>query len=51
MKTQMDLLTKCLLSDSVEKMKEIGSRSREIKSNFDEEVNNLNNQGGFLAND
>ncbi|PHT45387.1 hypothetical protein CQW23_14545 [Capsicum baccatum] len=46
MKTQMDLLTKHLLSGKTEKVKVVASKERE-ESDSEEEANYLNNQGGF----
>ena len=46
MKTQMDLLTKHLLSRKTEKVKAVASQER-VDFNYEEEANYLNNQGGF----
>ena len=46
MKTQMNLLTKNLLSGKTEKVKAIISQGRD-DSDSEEEANYLNNQGGF----
>ncbi|PHT31728.1 hypothetical protein CQW23_28065 [Capsicum baccatum] len=49
MKTQMDLLTKHLLSGKTEKVKAVVSQGRD-ESNSEEEANYLNNQGGSWKN-
>ncbi|PHT32416.1 hypothetical protein CQW23_28753 [Capsicum baccatum] len=48
-KTQMDLLTKHLLSVKTEKVKTVASKGRD-ESDSEEEANYLNNQGGFRGN-
>ncbi|PHT60107.1 hypothetical protein CQW23_02470 [Capsicum baccatum] len=48
-KTQMDLLTKHLLSGKTEKIKAVSSKGRD-ESDSEEEANYLNNQGGFRGN-
>ncbi|PHT48550.1 Translocase of chloroplast 34, chloroplastic [Capsicum baccatum] len=48
-KTQMDLLTKHLLSGKTEKVKTVASKGRD-ESDSEEEANYLNNQGGFRGN-
>lgn len=47
MKTQIELLTKYLLSDNLEKVKTVGSYSRAVDSDSEEEENYLNDQGFF----
>ncbi|PHT59261.1 hypothetical protein CQW23_01624 [Capsicum baccatum] len=48
MKTQMDLLTKHLLSGKTKKVKVVVSQERD-ESDSEKEANCLNNQGGFEA--
>lgn len=43
LKTHMDLLTKDLLPNNVEKLKVVGSHSKESESDPEEEENYLNN--------
>ncbi|PHT28149.1 hypothetical protein CQW23_32251 [Capsicum baccatum] len=49
MKTQLDLLTKHLLSGKTEKVKAVALKGRD-ESDSEEEANYLNNQGGFRGN-
>ncbi|XP_047256195.1 uncharacterized protein LOC124888953 [Capsicum annuum] len=49
LKTQMDLLTKHLLSGKTEKVKAMGSQGR-VDSDSEEETNYINNLGGFRGN-
>ncbi|PHT51794.1 Cytochrome c oxidase subunit 3 [Capsicum baccatum] len=49
MKTQLDLLTKHLLSGKTEKVKAVAQKGRD-ESDSEEEANYLNNQGGFRGN-
>lgn len=47
LKSQMDLLTKDLLSTNIEKVKVVGSYSRASESDLEEEANYLNNKGVY----
>ncbi|PHT27627.1 hypothetical protein CQW23_32770 [Capsicum baccatum] len=49
LKTQVDLLTKHLLSGKTEKVKAVALKGRD-ESDSEEEANYLNNQGGFRGN-
>lgn len=46
--TQLDFLTKKLLSRNTKKVKAVGSQSN-VEFDYEEEANYLNNQGGFEA--
>lgn len=50
MKTWMEFLKEHLLSGSVEKVKAVGSHSREAKVDSEKEEKYLNNQGCFQSN-